>query len=37
MDVDISERNELTLVVTGAGDGITCDHANWAEARVVAE
>ena len=26
---------ELTLVVTDAGDGITCDHADWADARLI--
>ncbi|MCX7599613.1 MAG: NPCBM/NEW2 domain-containing protein [Armatimonadetes bacterium] len=26
---------ELELVVTDAGDGITCDHADWADARLL--
>jgi hypothetical protein len=26
---------EMTLVVTDAGDGITCDHADWADARLI--
>lgn len=27
--------DELTLIVTDAGDGINCDHADWAEARLI--
>jgi hypothetical protein len=33
--VSVKGANELRLVVTDAGDGITCDCANWAEARLV--
>lgn len=32
--VPVKGANELRLVVTDAGDGITCDCANWAEARL---
>lgn len=35
LDLDISGKDELKLVVTDAGDGITCDHADWADARIV--
>jgi len=34
IDVDISGASELRLLVTGAGDGIDYDHADWAEARI---
>lgn len=33
--VRVEGANELRLVVTDAGDGITCDCANWANARLV--
>jgi hypothetical protein len=33
--VSVKRADELRLVVTDAGDGITCDCANWAEARLV--
>lgn len=32
--VRVEGANELRLVVTDAGDGITCDCANWANARL---
>jgi len=32
--VDLTGANQLTLVVTDAGDGIRSDHADWAHARV---
>lgn len=32
--VDVSGADELRLVATDAGDGITCDCANWADARL---
>ncbi len=35
IDVDIRDAKRLFLVVTDAGDGITCDFANWANARLV--
>ena len=35
VDVDVSNRSTLRLVVTEAGDGGAYDHADWAEARVV--
>jgi hypothetical protein len=34
--VNISGINELKLVVGDAGDGTHYDHANWAEARILA-
>ena len=33
--VSVRGASELRLVATDAGDGITCDCANWAEARLV--
>ena len=33
--VSVAGVDELELVVTDAGDGITCDCANWANARLV--
>lgn len=33
VDVDLSGRRALLLLVTDAGDGIDFDHAGWAEAR----
>ncbi len=32
--VSVKGANELRLVATDAGDGITCDCANWADARL---
>ena len=34
--VRIERARELRLVVTDAGDGITCDHADWADAKLLA-
>ncbi|TDO50824.1 alpha-glucosidase (family GH31 glycosyl hydrolase) [Kribbella sp. VKM Ac-2527] len=34
VSVDVSGGQTLTLQVTDAGDGITSDHADWAEARL---
>jgi hypothetical protein len=34
--VDITGINELKLIVGDAGDGTNYDHANWAEARILA-
>lgn len=31
IDVDISGAKQLFLVVTDGGNGISCDHADWAE------
>jgi hypothetical protein len=36
VNVDVRGVKALALVVTDAGDGINCDHADWAEARVFA-
>ncbi len=33
--VDLAGRSNLTLIVTDAGDGNGCDHADWADARLV--
>ena len=30
VDIDVSGKNELQLVVADAGDGISSDHADWA-------
>ena len=37
VDVDISGVRLLGLLVTDAGDGIDYDHADWADARIVAD
>lgn len=37
ISVDLGGRTELTLEVGDAGDGIACDQADWAEARVILE
>ena len=34
IDLDVSRLNYLILKVADAGDGISCDHANWANARL---
>jgi len=34
VDVDVTGRQELVLVVTDAGDDFGCDHADWADARL---
>ena len=34
MEVDLGGANEFTLEVGDAGDGISCDQSNWAEAKV---
>lgn len=31
VSVSVADAQELRLVVTDAGDGISCDHADWAE------
>jgi len=33
--IDLEGADEMRLVVTDAGDGITCDAANWADARLI--
>ena len=35
LEVDLKGATELTLKVGDAGDGISCDQADWAEAKVV--
>ncbi|MFN8556292.1 MAG: NPCBM/NEW2 domain-containing protein [Dehalococcoidia bacterium] len=35
LDVDLTGRNELRLIVTNGGDTIDFDHADWADARIV--
>ncbi|UVI27405.1 NPCBM/NEW2 domain-containing protein [Paenibacillus spongiae] len=37
VDVDVSGRKQLKLVVTDAGDGIGNDHADWAGAQFIAD
>ncbi|MGA2247289.1 MAG: NPCBM/NEW2 domain-containing protein [Verrucomicrobiota bacterium] len=37
VSVALAAVTQLKLVVTDAGDGITCDHADWAEAVLVAK
>ena len=34
VNVDIMGADELRLITTDAGDGIACDHAVWADARI---
>jgi hypothetical protein len=34
VDVSLSGRSELRLVVTDAGDGIAHDHGDWADAKI---
>jgi hypothetical protein len=34
VDVDLTNKTELRLVVTDSGDGIDSDHADWAAARI---
>lgn len=34
IEVPVENAREMKLVVTDAGDGISYDHANWAEARL---
>jgi len=34
LDVDVTGKSKLQLVVTDGGDGIDSDHADWAAARV---
>ncbi len=31
VNVDVATVDELKLVVTDAGDGVSCDHADWGE------
>lgn len=35
LDVDVGGAHELTLVSEDAGDGITCDMANWINPRLI--
>ena len=37
VNVDVHGVKELALVVTDAGDGINCDHADWADAMLFAD
>ncbi|MFM1942319.1 MAG: hypothetical protein RI897_1301 [Verrucomicrobiota bacterium] len=37
VDVDLSGARQLLLLVTDAGDGVSFDHADWAEAALVFE
>jgi hypothetical protein len=37
IEISVAGVDELTLVADEAGDGITCDCANWADARLVAD
>lgn len=34
VDVDIAGAQQLRLITTDGGDGISCDHAEWADARL---
>jgi hypothetical protein len=35
VNLDVTGKNELKLIVTDAGNGNTSDHADWAGARLV--
>ncbi len=35
LNLNVAGVQQLELVVTGAGDGIGCDHADWADARLI--
>ena len=35
ISIPLDGAEEMTLIVTDAGDGITCDHADWANARLI--
>ncbi len=35
VSIPLDGVDELLLVVTDAGDGISCDHADWADARLI--
>jgi hypothetical protein len=35
ISIPLDGAEELTLIVTDAGDGINCDHADWANARLI--
>lgn len=35
VSVSLKDVDELALIVTDAGDGINCDHADWANARLI--
>jgi hypothetical protein len=35
ISVSLEDVEELQLIVTDAGDGINCDHADWAGARLI--
>jgi hypothetical protein len=37
ISVDLRGREQLRLVVTDAGDGINCDHADWVDAMLLAD
>jgi hypothetical protein len=37
LNVPLNHNREMRLVVTDAGDGINCDHADWANARLLAQ
>ena len=34
VEVDLRGVNELKLIVTDGGNGISCDHGNWADATI---
>ncbi len=34
VSVDVTGKSTLRLVVTGAGDDLTCDHADWGDAKL---
>lgn len=35
VNVNLSGKNELKLIVTDGGDGINSDHADWVNARLI--
>ena len=36
-DIDLKDAKNLRLVMTDGGDGNTCDHANWCDAKVTVD
>jgi hypothetical protein len=35
VEVDVRDKSTLRLVVNDAGDGFICDHADWADAKLI--
>ena len=35
VEIDVTGKNQLKLIVTDGNGSVTCDHADWAEARLI--